>query len=97
MAEHGFTTQEIARVCATNPGRFVRPYLPEVYGKGFGRVEEAYVGSLTVLDLKTPYVVTRESLKTKCAWSPFEGVTFPGSVRHAVVRGRVYSQCGGTR
>jgi dihydroorotase len=50
-----------------------------------------------VLDLKTPYVVTRESLKTKCAWSPFEGVTFPGSVRHAVVRGRVYSQCGGTR
>jgi dihydroorotase len=97
MAEHGFTTQEIARVCATNPGRFVRPYLPEVYGKGFGRVEEGYVGSLTVLDLKTPYVVTRESLKTKCAWSPFEGATFPGSVRHAVVRGRVYSQCGGTR
>ena len=97
MAEHGFTVQQIARVCAANPGRFVLPYLPEGYGKGFGRVEEGYVGSLTVLDLKTPYRVTRDSLKTKCAWSPFEGVTFPGSVRHTVVRGRVYSQGGDAR
>ena len=80
-----------------SPGKFVRPYLPEGYDKGFGRVEEGYVGSLTVLDLKTPYVVTRESLKTKCRWSPFEGVSFPGSVRHTVVRGHVYSQGGGAR
>jgi dihydroorotase len=97
MAEHGFTTEEIARVCAANPGRFVQPYLSQSYGKGFGRVEEGYVGSLTVLDLKTSYVVTRQSLKTKCGWSPFEGVSFPGSVRHTVVRGRVYAQGGGAR
>jgi len=94
MAEHGFTAQQIARVCAGNPGAFVRPYLPESCGKGFGRVEEGYLGSLTVLDLKTPYVVTRDSLKTKCGWSPFEGISFPGSVRHTIVRGRVYSQGG---
>jgi dihydroorotase len=97
MAEHGFTTQEIARVCAANPGRFVQPYLPEGYGKGFGRVQEGYLGSLTILDLKTPYTVTRESLKTKCGWSPFEGVSFPGGVRYTVVRGRVYSQGGDGR
>jgi dihydroorotase len=97
MAEHGFTAQQIARVCAANPGQFVRPYLPQSYSKGFGRVEEGYVGSLTVLDLKTPYRVTRETLKTKCGWSPFEGVSFPGSVRHTVVRGHVYSQGGGAR
>jgi len=97
MAEHGFTAQQIGRVCAGNPGRFVRPYLPQSFGKGFGRVEEGHVGSLTVLDLKTPYVVTRASLRTKCGWSPFEGVSFPGSVRHTVVRGRVYSQGDGTR
>ena len=97
MTEHGFTAQEIARVCAANPGRFVKPYLPQSYGKGFGRVEEGYVGSLTMLDLTKPYVVTRESLKTKCGWSPFEGVSFLGGVRHTVVRGRVYSQGGGAR
>lgn len=97
MAEQRFTAQQIAKVCSANPGRFVKPYLPGNSGKGFGRVEEGYVGSLTVLDLKRPYRVTRESLKTKCGWSPFEGVSFPGSVRHTVVRGRVYSQGGDAR
>jgi len=97
MAEHGFTAKQIARVCGANPGRFVQPYLPKDYGKGFGRAEAGYVGSLTVLDLKTPYLVKRDSLKTKCGWSPFEGVTFPGRVRHTVVRGRVYSQGGDAR
>ncbi len=96
--EHGFTAPQIARVCAANPGKFVAPYLPMEYGSGFGRVEEGYVGSLTILDMNTPYRVTRDSLKTKCGWSPFEGVTFPGSVRHTVVRGRVYSERrGGAR
>lgn len=97
MAEHGFTSQQIARVCAANPGRFVQPYLPKDYGKGFGRVEEGYVGSLTVLDMQTPYKVTRDSLKTKCGWSPFEGITFPGSVRYTIVGGLVHSQDGGGR
>jgi dihydroorotase len=95
MKEHGFTPKEIARVCAANPGRFVREYLPKSYGLGFGRVGNGYAGSLTIVDLHTPYAVTRESLKTKCAWSPFEGYTFPGSVRHTVVRGRVYTETRG--
>jgi dihydroorotase len=29
-------------------------------------------------------------MKTKCAWSPFEGFTFPGRVRATVVLGKVY-------
>jgi dihydroorotase len=94
MKEHEFTAREIARVCAANPGAFVREYLPRSYGRGFGRVESGYVGSLTILDMKTPYTVKHESLKTKCAWSPFEGFTFPGSVRHTVVRGRVHTERG---
>jgi dihydroorotase len=92
MAEHGFTAPEIARVCALNPGTFVKGFLPQRYGKGFGRIEAGYAGSLTILDLNKPYMVTRESLRTKCGWSPFEGFTFPGSVRHTVVRGRAHTQ-----
>jgi dihydroorotase len=95
MAEHGFSTGEIARVCAFHPGQFVRSFLPKTYGRGFGRIEAGYAGALTILDLDAPYTVTRESLKTKCAWSPFEGFTFPGSVRHTVVRGRVHTQARG--
>ena len=91
MAEHGFTPQDIARVCAFNPGRFVREFLPENFGEGYGRIAPGYVGSLTVLDSTTPYTVTRESVHTRCGWSPFEGYTLPGSVRYTVLRGVVYN------
>lgn len=95
MKEQDFSAREIARVCAVNPGRFVQPYLPPSYGAGFGRIQPGYAGSLTVLDLRTPYTVTRDSLKTKCGWSPFEGVSFPGSVRHTVLQGLVHTQRAG--
>jgi dihydroorotase len=90
MADHNFSTADIARVFSYNPGRFVREFLPENLGNGFGSIEPGYVGSLTVLDSEKPYLVTRESLKTKCGWSPFEGYTLPGGVRCTVIRGRVY-------
>jgi dihydroorotase len=54
----------------------------------FGRLLPGYVGSLTVLDLRRPVTIHREHLRTKCGWSPFEGVTFPGSVAAVFVRGR---------
>ena len=90
MAEQGFTAQEIARVCAWNPGQFVREFLAADCGEGFGKVEAGYVGSLTILEPNAPYVVWRETMKTKCGWSPFEGYTMPGRVRATVVRGKVY-------
>ncbi len=90
MREQGFTPQEIARVCAYNPGRFVREFLPEGCGEGYGVIAPGYVGSLTVLDLEAPYRVTRESVRSKCGWSPFEGYTLPGSVRYTVLRGVVH-------
>ncbi len=90
MREHSFTPEAIARVCAGNPGAFTREFLPSGFGLGYGRIEPGYLGSLTVLDPHTPYAVTRESLRSKCGWSPFEGFTFPGSVRYTVLRGVVH-------
>jgi dihydroorotase len=90
IKEHHFTLEQIARVCAYNPGRFVEEFLPAELGKGFGMVAPEYAGSLTILDLNGPWTVKREEMKTKCAWSPFEGFTFPGRVRATVVRGKVY-------
>jgi len=90
MVEQGFSAQDIARVCAFRPGVFVREFLPGGFGKGYGVIAPGYVGSLTILDMSTPYEVTRESVKTKCAWSPFEGYTLPGSVRYTVLHGKVH-------
>jgi dihydroorotase len=83
IVEQGFTPERIAAICSANPGEFVNPYRAE----RFGRILPGYVGSLTVLDLKKPTTIRREDLKTKCGWSPFEGVTFPGSVAAVFVRG----------
>jgi dihydroorotase len=90
MAEHGFSTQDVARVCAWNPGVFVKEFLPEGFGRGYGAVAPGYVGSLTVLNPNAPYVVRREAMKTKCGWSPFEGYTMPGRVTYSVLQGKVY-------
>ena len=91
MREHNFTQQDICRVFATRPGEFVREFLPPSLGEGFGRLAAGYAGSLTILHMNTPYAVTRDSVKTKCAWSPFEGFTFPGSVRATVLLGKVFA------
>jgi dihydroorotase len=90
MAEHNYSPTDIARVFAHNPGAFVREFLPKDFGKGYGTIESGYVGSLTIIDTNKPYAVTRESVKTKCGWSPFEGYTLPGSVRSTIIKGRIY-------
>ena len=85
IIEQGFSPERIAAVCSANPGAFVNPYAAP---KQFGLVEPGYVGSLTVLNMTRPTTIRREDLKTKCGWSPFEGVTFPGSVEAVFVEGR---------
>jgi dihydroorotase len=85
LVEQGFTPERVAAICSARPGDFVNPYTHDKWG----RLLPGYVGSLTVLDLKTPTTVRREDLKTKCGWSPFEGVTFPGSVAAVFVRGQM--------
>jgi dihydroorotase len=90
MAKQKFTVKDIARVCAYNPGNFVKEFLPEEFGNGYGVIAPGYVGSLTILNPNAPYTVRREEMKTKCGWSPFEGYTFPGRVTYTVLEGKVY-------
>lgn len=85
IAEQGFRPEQVAGFCSVNPGRFVNPYTAP---KKFGRIEPGYAASLTVLNLRRPVTIVREKLYTKCGWSPFEGVTFPGSVEAVFVDGR---------
>jgi dihydroorotase len=85
LVEQGFRPERIAAICSANPGAFVNPYTSQ----RFGRLLPGYAGSLTVLDLGEPTVVRREDLKTRCGWSPFEGMTFPGRVAALFIRGQI--------
>jgi dihydroorotase len=84
IKEQNFRPERIAEVCSDNPGRFVNPYTAP---RKFGQIEPGYVASLTVLNLSCPITIRTEDLKTKCGWSPFEGVTFPGSVEAVFLNG----------
>ena len=84
IGNQGFSPTRIAEVCSVNPGGFVNPYTAP---RKFGRIEAGYVASLTVLNLTRPVKIRRADLKTKCGWSPFEGITFPGSVEALFIDG----------
>ena len=45
MKEHGYTAQDVCRVFATNPGRWVKEFLPASLGEGF-RADRAGVCGL---------------------------------------------------
>ena len=98
MQEHNFTSKDIARVCAHNPANFLnqflenKPSFASASAGKYGKIEKGYVGSLTILDLNKPITITKDMLKTKCGWSPFEGVTFPGRVTMTIIKGKVYAK-----
>lgn len=89
IAKQNFTPQQVANFCSAKPGEFVNPYCSPLR---FGLVEPGYTASLTVLNMSRPSTVVRENLFTKCGWSPFEGVTFPGSVEAIMLRGEWASE-----
>ena len=85
MSEYEFTPQEIARCCSYNPGQFFNQFSEEKYGQ----IQEGYAGSLTVVDPKAPITIEKKDLETKCGWSPFEGLEFPGSVKYTIHKGKI--------
>jgi dihydroorotase len=86
MSEHKFTAQDIARVCAYNPGQFLNQFQDKKYGE----IKEGFAGSLSIIDMNRPIKIEKSKLKTKASWSPFEGVSFRGSVPYTIIRGKFY-------
>lgn len=90
MKDHGFRPEDVARVFSYNPACFVNEFIPRELGKGFGRIEPGYVGSFTIINPNSPVTVTRDKLETLSGWSPYEDMTFPGSVAYTIIKGRAY-------
>lgn len=75
-----FTIHDIADRMAHSPAERFR-----INKRGF--IREGYYADLMLFNPNKPYTVSKENIKYKCGWSPFEGTTFNSSIIHTFVNG----------
>lgn len=54
-----------------------------------GYIKEGYYADLVLVDMNGTTTVNKENILYKCNWSPFEGHTFPASVRYTFINGNM--------
>lgn len=86
LASEGIPWEILVERCCTRPAQLFAPFLDGTYGS----LQPGAVASFAVVAPHSPWQVEAQHVQTRAAWSPFEGVTFPGHVAHTVVRGRIY-------
>lgn len=59
----------------------------QVKDRGF--IREGYFADLVLVNLNRKTTITKESLLSQCAWSPFEGTTFSASIEKTFVNGQL--------
>lgn len=75
VAQDKLTVDQVVKLTSTNPRKI------------FG-LPDANDGTYTLIDLKKMYLISSDNLKTKCGWTPFEGMRVTGKVRQVVFRGQ---------
>jgi len=82
LKDQGFEPSTISRISSSNPAAF--------YGLGDrGEIAVGKRADLAIVDLNTPERVSADKLRTKCGWTPYEGIEFPGKVRWTIRAGEV--------
>ncbi len=80
------SVQKVVEKMCHNPARLFK-----IEKRGF--VKEGYFADLVLIDPNKEQTVEKENILYKCAWSPFEGVTFHSEVTHTFVNGHlIYNQ-----
>ncbi len=59
-----------------------------------GYVREGFYADLAVVNLNSPWKVTKENVAYKCGWSPFDGNVFKAAVTHTFVNGHLAYENG---
>jgi dihydroorotase len=54
-----------------------------------GYIREGYWADLVLVNLNSPWTVSKENLLYKCKWSPFEGFTFRSKIEKTFVNGNL--------
>lgn len=59
-----------------------------------GFIREGFFADLVLVDLNSPWTVTKSNIIAACGWSPFEGVSFQSKVTHTFVNGQMVFENG---
>jgi dihydroorotase len=54
-----------------------------------GFIKKGYYADLVLIDIASPWTVTKDNILYKCGWSPFEGTTFYSKITHTFVNGHL--------
>lgn len=54
-----------------------------------GFIREGYWADLVLVNLNSPWTVSKQNILYKCGWSPFEGQVFRSAVTHTFVSGNL--------
>lgn len=74
--------ERVAKLLAEKPAKIFNI-------KNKGKIELQYDADLVILDMDLEKTVTNDKLLTKCAWSPFDGMTLKGWPVTTIVGGEV--------
>jgi dihydroorotase len=64
----------------------------QIENRGF--IREGYWADLALVNLNTPWTVSKDNILYKCKWSPFEGTTFQSSITATLVSGNIVYEKG---
>ena len=59
-----------------------------------GFIKKGFYADLVLVDIASPWTVTKENILYKCGWSPFEGTTFYSKITHTFVNGNLIYKLG---
>jgi dihydroorotase len=62
--------------------------------KNRGYIRKGYKADLVLVDLNSPWTVSKENILYKCKWSPFEGTQFKSRVMTTIVNGKIVYENG---
>jgi dihydroorotase len=74
--------EKIAEKMCHNPA-----ILYHIEKRGF--IKEGYYADLTLVDMNSNWIVAKDNILYKCAWSPLEGTTFTTKVINTFVNGNL--------
>ncbi len=77
-----FDLECIAQKMAHNPA-----IIYQIDRRGF--LDEGYFADITIVDPDKPFEVTKQNIRSKCGWSPFENTQFKSSIYKTIISGKL--------